>query len=157
MVGGASLCAHYSSYGQAEIVEFMLLVNNCITIVLTRMEMRERGSDLLSHKTFLHCAKLWRSPWTCGGQTVVRLRPRHPCSFSLADVCANFANPETQFKIKKRTRQSWDNLSTACDNNNTSCSTQFDCLYDSSTTMGRVMRHSVGFPTSLISPPFLDL
>ena len=97
MVGGASLCAHPSSYGQAEIVEFMLLVNNSITIVLTHMEMRGRGSDLLSHKTFLHCAKLWRSPWTCGGQTVVRLRPRHPCSFSLTDVCGN---PESQFKIK---------------------------------------------------------
>ena len=63
MVGGASLCAHYSSYGQAEIVEFMLLVNNCITIVLTRIEMRERGSDLLSRKTFLHCAGLW---WSYG-------------------------------------------------------------------------------------------
>ena len=62
MVGGASLCAHYSSYGQAEIVEFMLLVNNCITIVLTRMEMRERGSDLLSHKTFFALCRIVVEP-----------------------------------------------------------------------------------------------
>ena len=60
MVGGASLCAHPSSYGQAEIVEFMLLVNNSITIVLTHMEMRESGSDLLSQKLF--CIVL-----DCGG------------------------------------------------------------------------------------------
>ena len=141
-LGGASICAHYSNYGQdtMDIEEFILLVNNCITIFLTHIEIRERGSDLLSHKTFLHCARLQRSLWTCGGQTVVRLRPRQPCSFSLADVCAQ---TETQFKMKKKTSQSWDNLSTAYDNKNTRCKTQCHCLIDGSSAMGRVIRHSV--------------
>ena len=76
---------------------------------------------LIKPQNFFALCRIVVELWTCGGQTVVRLRPRHPCSFSLADVCAN---QERQFKIKKRATQSWDNLSTTCDNNSTSCKTQ---------------------------------